>query len=356
MEEASKSKRKTICYVAGKSGGHIIPCLTRAQQLIKRYPLFTTLFFTTNSELDRAIIKDKKEVTDFVLLSLGNFPYKKIIRYPAFIGQFIRAFFVAFYYLYKKRPQQVVTTGGYIAIPVCFAAYLLKIPIELQLLDAIPGKAIKFLSPFAQVISICFEESKKYLPAHKCISVPYPIRFEKQDKAISKSWAREHLNLASDKFTIFILGGSQGSIFLNNSIKNLIITNKQWQKNIQIIHQTGFQDTTDWQKFYNDSGIQHFVFSYYQQLNICYKASDIIICRAGAGTLFEIKFFELDAIIIPLKTATTSHQINNACAFERQCPDQCFVIEQDDKQIEVKLTRILKAKINFKISCNTTMF
>lgn len=345
MEAASNSKKKTICFVAGKSGGHIIPCLTRAQQLLKRYPMFTTLFFTTDGDLDYSIIKDKKEVAEHVALRLGNFPYKKLFKYPVFIWQFIRAFFVALYYLHKKKPQQVVSTGGYIAIPVCFAAYLLKIPIELQLLDAVPGKAIRFLSPFAQVISICFEESKKYLPAHKCMQVSYPVRFEKHDKTVSKKDARKQLHLDPDKFTIFVLGGSQGSIFLNTIIKDLLIAHKQWHKKIQIIHQTGAQDTTDWQTFYKDNSIEHFVFSYYHQLNTCYRATDIIICRAGAGTLFELNYFELPALIIPLKTQTTAHQMDNASAFNRQFPDRCSVIEQDDSQIRHKIASIISKKL-----------
>lgn len=323
-------QQPTICFVAGRSGGHIIPCLTRSRELIKRYPAYQILFFSTHVPLDMKIITNSAFVTQHVPLTIDNFPYKRFLRYPLFCWQFLRSFFTSWYWLKKMAPKQVITTGGYVALPVCLAAKLLKIPVELQLLDVIPGKALKVLSPLAQSISICFEQSKKYLPQNKCMLVNYPIRFNKEDKQISKEYARDLLNLDREKYLIFILGGSQGSLFLNNLFKQWLASFPHMHQSIQVIHQTGSHENDAWKKIYADYGITAFVFDYYHELQHCYRAADLVMCRSGAGTLFEVRFFDLFCITIPLEADTTSHQKNNALAFEHCYPHKIKVLFQND--------------------------
>ena len=274
------------------------------------------------------IIGESEFVSQHISLTLENVPYKRFVRYPVFMWQFIHSFFVSWYWLKKMAPKRVVTTGGYIAIPVCLAARLLKIPVELHLLDVIPGKALALLAPLAQSIAICFEQSKKYLPANKCMLVDYPVRFTKQDKQMSKEVARTLLQLDQEKYLIFILGGSQGSLFLNSLFKVWLAASSSMRERIQVIHQTGPHETDEWKKTYADYGITAFVFDYYHDLQHCYRAADIVICRSGAGTLFEIQFFDLPCITIPLESATTSHQKDNARAFAQQYPEKVRVLEQ----------------------------
>lgn len=327
------NKKKSVCFVAGKSGGHIIPCLTQAEQLVTRYPEYHVLFFSTSTALDQKLIAQNHYVSHHVALPLSDVPYKKLIQYPRFFLQFCKAFFVSLYHLFKQKPKRVITTGGYCAIPVCLAARVLKIPVELQLLDVVPGRAIRFLSRFAQVIGICFEQSKHYLPQHKCMLMNYPVRFKKQDAALTGTQARTMLKLAHDRFTIFVLGGSQGSIYLNSVIKEWLLSNPHLHGSLQVIHQTGSNDVTDWESFYKQNNICAFVFSYYQQLNYCYRAADVVICRAGAGVLFELAYFNARCIMIPLKSDTTTHQYDNALAFSQKYPQRCTLVLQESVAI-----------------------
>lgn len=325
---AIHTRPATICFVAGRSGGHIIPCVTRARELIKRYPQYQALFFTTHVPLDKKIIAQSDNISRHVALTLENFPRKRVYRYPIFIMQFVWAFFKSWYWLRKTKPTRVVTTGGYVALPVCFAAWWLKIPVELQQLDVVPGKALKLLTPFAQSISVCFKQSMRYLPAHKCMVTDYPVRFTAQDKQLSTENARTMLSLDKNKYTIFMLGGSQGSLFLNQLCKQWLQNVPHVHNKIQIIHQTGAAEVDEYKKMYAELNISAFVFDYYAALHYCYRAADIVICRAGAGTLFEINFFKVPCITIPLESATTSHQKDNASAFAQQYPDRMHVLRQ----------------------------
>ena len=165
---------------------------------------------------------------------------------------------------------------------------------------------------------------------NKCSLSDYPVKFNNHDKAISQKQARQNLNLSPNKKTVMILGGSQGSLFLNQTIKKLIGINPRLSKSIQIIHQTGSLDQANLQKFYEQQAIQAIVFSYDKEMINYYVSADLVICRAGAGTLAEVTFFEKKCITIPLETKATSHQVDNAYAIAKRYPNLVKVIKQQE--------------------------
>jgi len=315
---------QTICFAAGKSGGHIIPCLTIARQ---QYPDHRVLFFSTNAPLDKKII-EHAQIAHHSILPLGNVRYTTWYHYPVIAWQLGRSFIEALYQLIKHRPVKIISTGGLVALPVCIAGYILRIPIELFELNVQPGKALKALIPFAHHTYICFADAQKNLPT--ATLTDYPVRFATAAMHMTRHHARTHLGLQQDTKTIFIIGGSQGSIFLNNVIQQWILTNKP---TCQIIHQTGTHDTTDWHAWYAQHNIPAIVFEYRDDLAPCYAAADVVITRAGAGTLFEVLFFGKKQIIIPLEAHTTAHQVDNAYALACMHPDLCTVLRQ--KEIEL---------------------
>ena len=154
--------KKAICVVAGKSGGHIIPGLNYAQNILHQHHEQDLLFFSTHNKLDADLLKNNKLVTHHVPLHLENIPYKKLYRLPLFGLQLISSFFKSLFWLIKKRPSLVISMGGYISIPVCFAARLLNIRTELFELNVIPGKATSFLSHHVSLVRTCFPETKQY--------------------------------------------------------------------------------------------------------------------------------------------------------------------------------------------------
>ena len=86
----------------------------------------------------------------------------------------------------------------------------------------------------------------------------------------------------------------------------------------------------DYKQFYDQNNIPAVVFDYHNQLQDFYNLADFIICRAGAGTLFEIKFFKKKCLTIPHKTAQTNHQIQNVLELQKEFPQEFHIIEQDD--------------------------
>ncbi|MCK5632415.1 UDP-N-acetylglucosamine--N-acetylmuramyl-(pentapeptide) pyrophosphoryl-undecaprenol N-acetylglucosamine transferase, partial [bacterium] len=279
-------KQKAICFVAGKSGGHIIPALTLAKNERKKKTASSILFFSTSSALDNQLTTNKSIITWHVPLNLENIPFLQPWKLPIFSWHFTKAFFSALVWLNKKKPEKVVSTGGYIALPVCLAAKILRIPIELWELNVQPGKTTKFLAPLANTINICFEQTKQFLPQKKCIMCEYPIKYENIKTEQTRKECLKKLSLDEHKKTILILGGSQGSLFINNLIKEWIQKNKSLKKTVQLIHQTGAIDKTDWKTFYKTIGINAIVADFFNDLQKYYQAADIVVCRSGAGSLF----------------------------------------------------------------------
>lgn len=313
LKSENAMKEKIICAVAGRSGGHIIPALTYVNKYTKVHPEYSVLFFSTDAELDRSIVALYPYVYSYFPLRLGGFPGKRFWLYPLFALQCVRAFFISYKQLHRHRPDRVVSMGGYISFPVCLAARLLRIPLDLFELNAVPGRAILWLAPLARHIYVCFDQTKRYFNAKKVSLTEYPVRFNPEDRMPQAS-ALVQLGLDTSKKTLLILGGSQGSRSINELIKNFFIAHPHLASHIQVIHQAGLRNDLALKEFYRSKGIQALVYDYDHNMQYSYCAADLIIARAGAGTLFEIGFFGKKAIIIPLEVSSTAHQVDNAYA------------------------------------------
>ena len=324
-------KQKTLCIVAGGSGGHILPALQLGKIWLDQNKNGKIIFFCSSKKIDQNIIFKYKFLSKVIFLKLSNFPGKKFWRYPKFLFQFFKAGIKSFYYQLKFKPEKVLTTGGHIAIPVCLTAKILRIYTQLHELNVVPGKAIKLLSPFCNQTTVVFDKTKEFLNKNRQIILQnYPVRFNVRDKIFDKNTLIKQIkSFENTRKTIFLLGGSQGSIFLNDLLKESLIRNSDKLNNIQVIHQTGIQDKTNWQAFYKKLNIPALIFSYDENIKNYYLIADLIISRAGAGTLFELEFFKKQSFIIPLKAASTMHQYYNAIEMAKKNPDLFCVQDQD---------------------------
>jgi UDP-N-acetylglucosamine--N-acetylmuramyl-(pentapeptide) pyrophosphoryl-undecaprenol N-acetylglucosamine transferase len=334
-------KTKYIAIAAARSGGHIIPGMTLAHQYCQAHPNTNIIFFSTHHSFDQKIISEHTVPVIHIALSLDNVP-TKWYHYPKFAIQCVNSLCKSLYYLIRHRPEKVILMGGYISIPVCLAAFLLRIPREVYELNAIPGSATKLLAPFATTIHVCFKSAQKYFNKKKTIISNYPLRFEKS--ILSPVNCPVQLGLNNTKKTLLILGGSQGSLELNKSLATCIAENPTLQSKINIIHQTGAQDTTDWEQVYKTMAIDSIVFDYKHDLSCYYKAADLIIGRAGAGTIFETLFFSKPCILIPLEIAGNTHQLNNAQAIAQEYPELFTVVRKNETESLGKvLEKLLEA-------------
>jgi UDP-N-acetylglucosamine--N-acetylmuramyl-(pentapeptide) pyrophosphoryl-undecaprenol N-acetylglucosamine transferase len=262
-------------------------------------------------------------------LSLPNIP-RNPLKLILFFIQFLISCWQSYRFLQRYQPQRIISIGGYVSIPVCLVAKMLGISIDLYELNAVPGKATLFLARLATQVFVCFEQTKSYFSASYTQVVAYPIRFKNSQKHYCAELVRTQLGLSNLKKTIFVSGGSQGSLSINRLIKQWVELNAHTHSLIQIIHQTGTRDTQNWKEFYRIHEVPALIFDYRDDLAPCYQAADIIVCRAGAGSLFEALFFEKQSIVIPLEIKSTAHQKDNAYAIKELHPELFTVISEKE--------------------------
>ncbi|KKQ32832.1 MAG: UDP diphospho-muramoyl pentapeptide beta-N acetylglucosaminyl transferase [candidate division TM6 bacterium GW2011_GWF2_37_49] len=336
-------KNKIIYVVAAGSGGHILPALTLAKRWIENTHGGKVVFWGSNKAIDQKVIANATFLSEFIGINLTGFSLKKIWSLPILIFWLIFAFFKCMYRCIKQRPEKIICTGGLIGIPTCLAGRLTGTSIEIYELNVVPGKAVKALMPIASKIYIAFEQTKKYCTflginlSYKCELTNYPIRFSEQDRLPQdKNKIIEQINkdnvatkaFSSDRKTIFILGGSQGSVMLNECFKEFLKYQPNIHGQVQVVHQIGNREIETYRAMYQSLYVPAIIFAYNEDLKNLYQLSDLIICRAGAGTIFEVEFFKKPCIVIPLVAATTSHQVQNAQAIAQKHPTLFTMIDQ----------------------------
>jgi UDP-N-acetylglucosamine--N-acetylmuramyl-(pentapeptide) pyrophosphoryl-undecaprenol N-acetylglucosamine transferase len=220
----------------------------------------------------------------------------------------IRSIVQSFRILKKVQPDIVCGFGGYGAFPVVFAANILRIPTIIHEQNVVPGKANRLLVPFVKKIAISFRQTHIYLRPHNIVYTGCPSHIPNGSYTREKFLA--DFKLTSDRKTVLVIGGSQGSQSINEVVLKMLPDLDQQQR-VQIIHITGQEDYAMVSDAYKQMNIPHVTFSYMTEIERAYQAADIVISRSGAVTVFELATFRKPAVLIPYPHAS-NHQRKNA--------------------------------------------
>lgn len=296
-----------ILIACGGSGGHIFPGIALAQELAK-------------GGNDVMIVCSRKPV-DIAILEKTGCPFETLPYNPfvagasplktcAFAAKFIAGTFLSARLLARYHPRCVVGFGGFVTGPVILSAWLLRIPRIIHEQNLIAGLANRVESLFANKVAVNFEETKRFFGKKKVVTVGNPIRdtFQNLDKIRS----RERFGLDRDRFTLFVTGGSQGSHFLNHTVADALGLMEHKEKiGLQVIHVTGRDDYESVQKRYKRDNIKAKVFSFLDEIDRAYTASNLAIARAGATTIAELTYFGVASVLVPYPKRSV-HQAENA--------------------------------------------
>ena len=309
--------RLKILIAAGGSGGHIFPAVALAKRLKDRERNVDIKFVGSNRYLDKKILK--KENFDFFLLSANKLPYKFTPRMALFFAKSVFDVIKAFIIMISYRPSCVVGFGGYVSWPVIFASYILRVPRIVHEQNVMPGRANKILFKMADTIAISFDETLEYIEKkdkEKAVFTGNPIRHE--ELKIDKISALKQLGLDPGRFTILVIGGSQGAHILNRTfVKAMSGLDRKTRDALQVIHITGSSDHEWVVKAYEALELEHRAYSFVDRMDEVYGASDLIAARSGASCIFEIAYLGKAMILVPYPFAR-AHQVENARAFSKK--------------------------------------
>ena len=320
-----------ILIAAGGSGGHIFPAIALAKKLQNKKAGIDIRFVGSNKTLDRRIFE--KEGFKFSLLSANKLPYGMSIGLVIFFIKLIFDTIKAFFIVVGYRPNAVVGFGGYVSFPVMVAAYIFGIPKIAHEQNVVPGRANKLLFRLADKVAISFDATKNYMGKNskKCVFTGNPIRTEsfKDDRP----FGIKRFGLDPSKFTLLVIGGSQGSHFLNETfIESLRGLDVGIKSALQVIHITGVKDYEWAVSAYEKLGVENRTHSFIDRIEEAYSASDLVITRSGASAIFELAFFGRPMILVPYPFAM-SHQAENARFFY----ESGAAIELDEKALSPEL-------------------
>ncbi len=318
-----------IVFVGGGTGGHFYPLIAVAEE-IERYALENQLVQPKKYYLGPTHYDEKALYNagiTFVFCPAGKMRRTKdILSRIKNLFSLISLFFgalKALFTLFVIFPDVVFSKGGYASFPILFAARILRIPVVIHDSDSTLGRVSRWSATFATHIAIAYPEAENDLSKkqqEKAALIGIPIR--RQLRYNPNPDAHTILKLDPDMKTVAILGGSSGAQFLNENVLDALPI---MLRRYQVVHQTGKKMFTDLKKeaesFLHALPDMHtyhplpFLNAYH--MRALYSVADVIITRAGSGTLYEIAEWGIPAIIIPIREEVAHDQKKNAYAYAR---------------------------------------
>ena len=334
---------KNILIAVSGTGGHVYPGIALAYEL--KQAGYNPVFIVNNNKNGVSLKIVSTSGYDYEILDFKAPPRKISLDLLLFPFKFVKTLFVVRKILNKISPKVVAGMGAYLSFPVLLVAKIKKIPTLIHEQNSIPGLANRILSKIVTKVAISFKGSEKYFNKKKTIFTSNPIR--KDIFNISRKDAATKLNIDADIFTVFVFGGSLGATKLNNVMfdVNEYLFNK-YQNKVQFIHITGNNDFDALNNKYNNLNTKKFITKYMNDIGNAYACSDLVVCRAGAGTVKEVENYNLPALFIPFPFATDNHQYFNAKSVE----EKNFRLVVEEKNITKKqIIEFIEQNISNKI-------
>jgi UDP-N-acetylglucosamine--N-acetylmuramyl-(pentapeptide) pyrophosphoryl-undecaprenol N-acetylglucosamine transferase len=312
----------TILFAGGGTGGHLFPALAIAEQVVARAPGTHVRFLCSDRPLDAEILRAESlagRPVDFEVIPARPFGSRPLTlaKFLWSWGGAVRAGRAAIAAAQKDGAVWVVAGGGFVAAPVVQAARAEKVPVLMLNLDAVPGRANRWIAKHAKkVVTTTQVVGHKTPPAGGGGTwelIP-PIVRGAAVCSCPQAQCRESLGLAPDRPTIFVTGASQGAQSINRFMGALAkkhadeLQRGRWQ----ILHQTGKFDEKALREDYEAAGVAHEIRGFFREIGLAWGAADVAVSRAGAGSVAEAWANRVPTVFLPYPYHKDEHQKHNA--------------------------------------------
>jgi len=300
---------KRFIISGGGTGGHIFPAISIARALIKLEPKSEILFVGAENRMEM----EKIPAAGFQIIGLpvSGFIRKLSLENVKVLINLIKSLRKARKIIKDFNPSVAIGTGGYASGPILQIAGKKGIPTLIQEQNSYPGITNKLLAKRASKICVAYKGMDKYFPEEKILITGNPVREDLEENDDKISEALEYFNLQSGRKTLLILGGSLGARTINLAIMQKLGDLKN--EDIQVIWQSG--------KLYHDSVLKQVdsirpdnirLYDFIARMDLAYAAADLVISRAGAGTISELCLCGKPSILVPSPNVAEDHQTYNA--------------------------------------------
>lgn len=328
-------KELRIIISGGGTGGHIFPAVSIANAIIELRPDAKILFVGAEGRMEMQRVPDAGY--QIIGLPIAGFDRKHLWKNVSVLIKLARSQWKARSILKKFRPQVAVGVGGYASGPTLKTAGMMGISTLIQEQNSYAGVTNKLLAQKAKKICVAYDGMEKFFPADKIIMTGNPVRQNLTKEMPTTDEALRSFHLQPGKKTILIVGGSLGARTINNTLMTgLDIIQKNSE--VQFIWQTG--------KYYHSEVMEAvrkageipnlYVTDFIKDMAAAYAAADLVISRAGAGSISEFCLLYKAVILVPSPNVAEDHQTKNALALV----DKQAAIYVKDNEAEAKLMNV----------------
>lgn len=337
-------KKYKFIISGGGTGGHIFPALSIADGLRKRYPESEILFVGAEGKMEME--KVPAHGYRIVGLPVAGFHRGEIIRNFGFLPKLLKSLWKARSVVRNFNPDCVVGVGGYASGPVLRIATQLGIPTLLQEQNSYAGITNKILGKKASKICVAYDRMERFFPKDKIISTGNPVRSGLDNLAAKPDEAYTFFNIEKGRPVVLVVGGSLGARTLNQSM--VAGFEAISQSGVQFIWQCG-------KYYYNDMKVALEVrpvanihlMEFISRMDLAYAVADVVISRAGAGTISELCLVGKPSVLVPSPNVAEDHQTSNAMALV----DKGAALLVKDIEAKEKLIAETIGLVNDKAAC-----
>lgn len=319
-----------VIVSGGGTGGHIFPAVSIANEIRERFPEADILFVGALGKMEMERVPSAGY--RIVGLPVMGFPRKLSFKMLIFFLKLFQSMRLANKIIKSFKPDVAIGVGGFASGPVLKAAVRKGIPAVLQEQNSYAGVTNKLLSAKVNKICVAYPNMERYFPAEKIVLTGNPIRKNLLDTISNKTEAYNFFNLDAEKPVILIIGGSLGARSLNESVMaNLeLIRNSD----AQIVWQTGSYYYKEMLERLGQNGPQNLQpMEFVSRMDLAYAVADVVISRAGAGTISELCLLGKPSILVPSPNVAEDHQTKNAMALvENQA---ALLIKDADSKVQL---------------------
>ena len=342
---------KKIIISGGGTGGHIFPAIAIANALKKLDPATEILFVGAKGKMEMEKVPAAGyKIIGLEIQGIQRGSIIKNVLFPVKLALSVRR---AMEIIKEFKPDAVVGVDGNASGPLLYAASVKNIPYLIQEQNSFAGVTNKWLGKKAKKVCVAFDGMDKFFPAKNIIKTGNPVRKESVDIAGKHMQALELYKLTNFKKTILVTGGSLGARTLNNSVMGGL--DKIIAADVQLVWQTG--------KFYYKGIIEKLgedyhpnirIVEFLNRMDLAYAAADVIISRAGAGTIAELCVVKKPVVMVPSPNVAEDHQTKNALALVEHnaavfIPDRDAETKLIDKTLEVLNDKDLQKTLSTNI-------
>jgi UDP-N-acetylglucosamine--N-acetylmuramyl-(pentapeptide) pyrophosphoryl-undecaprenol N-acetylglucosamine transferase len=324
---------KRILLTGGGTAGHVNPALAIGAALASEETSF--LFVGVRGRVEEEVVPHEGIPIKFVRAS--GFPSGISLKLIPFLFNLTAGIIKSLFILLSFRPEVIIATGGYVAAPVVMASSILRklhlgrSRVFIHEQNAVPGKLNRLMGRFAHKVLVTFPETLDQFPENGLL-VGYPLRRRITPVSREEAGQKIDIKIPERRKVILVFGGSQGSRTINRALVDALEYLIPYREQLFIIHGVGLFKSVEYNSVADTDARLHRLYSedqlkeiekfyinqaFFHNIELLYALSDLVVARAGAGSLNEISAMGLPALIIPKSNLPGDHQVMNARSMER---------------------------------------